>query len=55
MTDPYSKSTATSAEEATKIFPRVEFRVFGRGVIEIVKPRMWAAHAVLQGRAQASA
>ncbi|MGH7331775.1 MAG: hypothetical protein ACREKS_03315 [Candidatus Rokuibacteriota bacterium] len=29
--------------------PRAEFRVFGSGVIDVVKARMWEAHAVLQG------
>jgi hypothetical protein len=28
---------------------RAEFRVFGHGIIDIVRSRMWAAHAVLQG------
>lgn len=28
---------------------RAEFRVFGRGVIDTVKARMWEAHAALQG------
>jgi hypothetical protein len=35
--------------EAAKTPARAEFRVFGRGVIDTVKARMWNAHAVLQG------
>jgi hypothetical protein len=46
--DAYTKNVATSAEEATKIVPRAEFRVFGQGVIDIVKLKMWDAGAVLQ-------
>jgi hypothetical protein len=49
MADPDVTNVATSAEDATKIVPRAEFRVFARGVIDIVKARMWGAHAVLQG------
>jgi hypothetical protein len=48
MSDVYTKNVATSAEEATKIVPRAEFRVFGQGVIDIVKQKMWDAGAVLQ-------
>jgi hypothetical protein len=48
MPDVYTKNAATSAEEATKIVPRAEFRVFGQGVIDIVKQKMWDAGAVLQ-------
>lgn len=47
MPDTYAKNTATSAEEAAKIVPRAEFRVFGRGIIALVKVRMWDAQAVL--------
>jgi hypothetical protein len=46
--DAYTKNVATSAEEATKIVPRAEFRVFGQGVIDTVKLKMWDAGAVLQ-------
>jgi hypothetical protein len=46
--DAYTKNVATSAEEATKIVPRAEFRVFGQGVLDIVKLKMWDAGAVLQ-------
>jgi len=48
MPDTYSKNVATSAEEAAKITPRAEFRVFGHGVIDIVKQKMWEARAVLE-------
>jgi hypothetical protein len=48
MPDVYTKNVATSAEEATKIIPRAEFRVFGQGVIDIVKQKMWDAGALLQ-------
>ncbi len=41
-------NVATSAEEAAKIKPRAEFRVFGHGIIEIVKARMWNGKTVLQ-------
>lgn len=42
------KNKATSAEEAARISPRAEFRVFGQGIIEIVKAKMWDVGAVLQ-------
>jgi len=48
MPDVCSKNTATSATEAAKIIPRAEFRVFGQGVIEIIREKMWDAGAVLQ-------
>jgi hypothetical protein len=48
MPESYSKNVATSAEEAAKITPRAEFRVFGQGVIDIVKQKMWEAKAVLE-------
>ena len=47
MTTPAS-NVATSAEEAAKIKPRAEFRVFGHGLIEGVKSRMWNGKTVLQ-------
>ncbi len=47
MSDPFAKNTATSAEEASKIVPRAEFRVFGTGVIDVVKDRMWNGKTVL--------
>ena len=48
MPESYSKNVATSAEEAAKITPRAEFRVFGHGVIDLVKQKMWEAKAVLE-------
>jgi hypothetical protein len=48
MPDVYTKNAATSAEEAAKIVPRAEFRVFGQGVIDTVKQKMWDAGALLQ-------
>jgi len=47
MPDVLAKNVATSAEEAAKIVPRAEFRVFGQGVIEIVKSKMWNGKTVL--------
>lgn len=47
MADVYQKNQATSAEEAAKIIPRAEFRVFGQDIIEGVKEKMWSAKAVL--------
>ena len=38
---------ATSTEEAEKIIPRAEFRVFGQGIIDIVGISMWNAQAKL--------
>jgi hypothetical protein len=38
---------ATSVEEAEKIIPRAEFRVFGQGIIDIVGHSMWRAQAKL--------
>lgn len=47
MADPFAKNTATSAEEASRIVPRAEFRVFGRDIIEGVKAKMWNGKTVL--------
>jgi hypothetical protein len=47
MASVFAKNAATSAEEAAKIVPRAEFRVFGQGVIDIVKDRMWNGKTVL--------
>ncbi len=47
MADPFAKNTATSAEEASKIVPRAEFRVFGQGVVDLVKEKMWNGKTVL--------
>ena len=45
--DVYAKNTATSAEEAARIVPRAEFRVFGHDIIETVKEHMWNGKTVL--------
>ncbi len=47
MSDVFAKNVATSAEEAANIVPRAEFRVFGHGIIDIVKKNMWSCGAVL--------
>ena len=43
----YDANKATSPEDAEKAVPRAEFRVFGQGIIDIVKPAMWKAQATL--------
>jgi len=43
----YEQNQATSAADAEKIVPRAEFRVFGQGVIDIVKAAMWKSQATL--------
>lgn len=45
--NPFAKNQATSAADAEKIFPRAEFRVFGKDVADIVKEKMWDAKASL--------
>ena len=47
MNDVFAKNQATSATDAAKIIPRAEFRVFGQGVIDIVKKLMWNGKTVL--------
>ena len=47
MNDVFAKNQATSAADAAKIIPRAEFRVFGQGVIDIVKQLMWNGKTVL--------
>lgn len=47
MTTEATRNTATSAEEAAKIVPRAEFRVFGRDIIEPLKAKMWNGKTVL--------
>jgi len=47
MSDPFAKNAATSADEAAKITPRAEFRVFGAGVVDLVKEKMWNGRTVL--------
>ncbi len=47
MTDVYAKNVAVSADDAAKLTPRAEFRVFGKDIIENVKERMWECKATL--------
>lgn len=47
MTDVFAKNVATTAADAARIVPRAEFRVFGTGVIDTVKDRMWNGKTVL--------
>jgi hypothetical protein len=47
MPNVFAQNVATSAAEASKIVPRAEFRVFGHGIIDIVKQKMWSCGAVL--------
>jgi hypothetical protein len=47
MTDEFAGNKATSAEDAAKIVPRAEFRVFGTNIIEGVKAKMWNGKTVL--------
>lgn len=47
MSDTYAKNTAISAQDAEKLTPRAEFRVFGQGIIEPLKQKMWEAKATL--------
>lgn len=47
MADVFAKNKATSAEDAAKIVPRAEFRVFGKDVIRVVQDKMWNGKTVL--------
>jgi hypothetical protein len=47
MSEVFARNQATSADDAAKIVPRAEFRVFGRDIIEAVKARMWNGKTVL--------
>ena len=47
MSDVFAKNQATTAADAAKIAPRAEFRVFGHGIIDQVKERMWNGKTVL--------
>lgn len=47
MADVFAKNQATSVEEAARIVPRAEFRVFGQGVIETVRAHMYNGKTVL--------
>lgn len=45
--DVLAKNQATSAEEASKLVARAEFRVFGQDVIDLVSKKMWECKAQL--------
>lgn len=47
MSNANTANVATSAEEAARIVPRAEFRVFGQGIVEGVQARMWNGRTVL--------
>lgn len=47
MSDTFAKNVATSADEAQKIIPRAEFRVFGKDIISGVLEHMWNCKATL--------
>lgn len=47
MSNVPTANVPTSAEEAARIVPRAEHRVFGHGIIETVKARMWNGKTVL--------
>ncbi|WDP89975.1 MAG: hypothetical protein HUN04_09750 [Desulfobacter sp.] len=47
MVDVFEKNAATSAEDAEKLVPRAEFRVFGQNILDIVTQSMWKAQAKL--------
>ena len=48
MTNVFQKNEAINQEDAEKIIPRAEFRVFGQGIISnLVNKTMWEAHAKL--------
>jgi hypothetical protein len=47
MNDVFAKNRETTAEEAAKIVPRAEFRVFGQGVIDTVRAHMYNGKTVL--------
>ncbi len=48
MNDVFAKNRATTADEAAKIVPRAEFRVFGQGVIDTVRAHMYNGKTILQ-------
>jgi hypothetical protein len=47
MTGTPASNVATTQEEAAKIRPRAEFRVFGHGIIDAVNTRMWNGRTIL--------
>lgn len=48
MSEQFARNVAMSTEDAAKVAPRAEFRVFGQGIIDIVQQKMWDAGATLQ-------
>jgi hypothetical protein len=47
MNDVFAKNQATSAEDAARIVPRAEFRVFGQGVVDTVRAHMYNGKTIL--------
>lgn len=47
MTDGFAKHPTSPAAEAATIVPRAEFRVFGQGLIETVRERMYNGRTIL--------
>ncbi|MCG8566559.1 MAG: hypothetical protein MI747_15910 [Desulfobacterales bacterium] len=47
MADVYAANNAISKEDAEKLVPRAEFRVFGQKVLDLVTTTMWKAQAKL--------
>lgn len=47
MSQPFAKNQATSTEDALKLAPRAEFRVFGQGLIEPLQARLWNGKTIL--------
>ena len=47
MSDVFARNQATSADEAARVRPRAEFRVFGQGVIETVRAHMYNGRTIL--------
>lgn len=47
MSNEFARNVATSPEEAARIVPRAEFRVFGRNIIRGVQERMWNGRTIL--------
>lgn len=43
----FAKNVATSAEEASKIIPRAEFRVFGKDINTAMQKKIWDVKATL--------
>ena len=47
MVDVFAENNAISKEDAEKLVPRAEFRVFGQNVLDVVTTTMWKAQAKL--------